>query len=70
MTEALHTVTIAGAEVALLELLRSEPQLVENLRRATYEAPHERDMHERLRRHLIRAVGAQRGAKARTRRAD
>jgi hypothetical protein len=65
-----HVVEITKAELALLDLLRAEPQLVENLRRAMYEQVHEREMHERLRRHLIRAVGAQRGAQSRTTRAD
>lgn len=70
MTPSLHVVEITKAELALLDLLRTEPQLVENLRRSSYEQVHEREMHERLRRFLIRAVGAQRGAQSRTTRAD
>jgi hypothetical protein len=65
-----HVIQITGPELALLELIRAEPILVENLRRASYAEPNERGMHERLRRHLIRAVGAQRGTRARTPRAD
>lgn len=67
---ALHAVEITTEELRLLTLLREEPALVENLRRARYQLPHEREMHERLRTHLIRASGAQRGAGALTHRAD
>lgn len=57
------TVDISRSELALLNALRTEPQLVENMRRATFEKPHERDIHERLRRFLIKASGAQRQAR-------
>ena len=56
------TVDITRSELALLNALRTEPQLVENMRRATFEKPHEREIHERLRRLLIKASGAQRRA--------
>lgn len=50
---------MSGHECRLLNLLRDEPELVENLRRCTAAQPHQRSMLERLRIHLIRAVGAQ-----------
>jgi hypothetical protein len=62
VTEPQHIVAITGAEVALLDIIRDEPMLVENLRRCTAAKEHERQMLERLRIRLIRAAGAQRAA--------
>jgi hypothetical protein len=62
MAETVHVVAITSGEVALLDLIRDEPQLVENLRRCTATQEHERQMLERLRRRLIRALGSQRSA--------
>lgn len=65
-----HTVSITHEELVLLELIRGEPQLVENLRKCTAAEPHQRNMLERLRKTMIRAVGAQRGERARRTRVD
>lgn len=71
LTETVHVVSITSAELAVLDLIRDEPQLVENLRRCSAPQEHERQMLERLRRRLIRAVGAQKNATtARPDRAD
>lgn len=64
MAATVHIAVLTGAEVAVLDLLRDEPALVENLRRCTAAQPHEREMLERLRLYLIRAVGAQKAAAA------
>lgn len=64
MAESLHVVALTGAEARLLDLLRAEPILVENLRRCSAPQLHEREMLERLRLYLIRAVGAQRSVAA------
>jgi hypothetical protein len=68
MTETQHVVPVTSAEMALLDLLRSEPQLVENLRKCTADLPHQQSMLNRLRIFLVRAIGAQRHAAGTARR--
>lgn len=52
-------IAVTQQEFDLLEVLRREPLLVENLRKCTAPESHQRAMLERLRLHLIRAKGAQ-----------
>lgn len=63
MRPSVH-VEITDQEHELLDLLRREPKLVENLRHCTAPMEHQRSMLKRLHMKLILASGAQRTAAA------